>query len=333
MGLFFLINKYFYFSILYKIDGDKLDEKYKGDMMGSNHIHNHFKEENLIIIMILNFIITIVEVIGGLLSGSLSLLSDALHNFSDGISVIVSFIALRLSKKENTLKNTFGYKRAEILAALFNSSFLIIISFFLFKEAYSRIQNPQNIDSKIMISVALIGLVANTISVFLLKSGSKDNMNIRSAYVHLFSDSLSSVAVIIGGIFIYYFNITVVDPILTFIIGAYVLKEGFEIIKKSTDILMEKTPAQINILKIKKIIEKIPEVDNLHHVHIWQSNDKEFLFEGHIDVKKDISLSKAEKLRSNISSTLFNKFGIDHTTIQIEYNCCKDKEIIKNHGK
>lgn len=299
--------------------------------MSSNHMHNHFKEEKLIIIMVLNFIITIVEVIGGLLSGSLSLLSDALHNFSDGISVIVSFIALRLSKRENTLKNTFGYKRAEILAALFNSSFLIIISFFLFKEAYFRIQNPQSIDSKIMISVALIGLVANTISVFLLKSGSKDNMNIKSAYVHLLSDSLSSVAVIIGGIFIYYFNITVIDPILTFIIGAYVLKEGFEIIKKSTDILMEKTPVQINILKIKKIIEKIPEVDNLHHVHIWQSNDKEFLFEGHVDVKKDISLSKAEKLRSNISSILFNEFGINHATIQIEYNCCKDKEIIKNH--
>jgi len=269
--------------------------------MGHNHRDNHFKEKNLIIIMVLNFIITLVEVIGGLLSGSLSLLSDALHNFSDGISVIVSFIALRLSKRENTLKNTFGYKRAEILAALFNSSFLIIISFFLFKEAYLRIQNPQNIDSKIMIAIALVGLVANTISVLLLKSGSKDNINIRSAYIHLFSDSLSSLGVIIGGILIYYFNITIVDPILTFIIGAYVLKEGFDILKKSTDILMEKTPAHIDILKIKEVVEKIPEIDNLHHVHIWQANDKEFLFEGHIDVKKDINLSKAEELRSNIS--------------------------------
>lgn len=299
--------------------------------MDSNHINHHFREENLIITMVLNFIITLVEVIGGLLSGSLSLLSDALHNFSDGISVIVSFIALKLSKRENTLKNTFGYKRAEILAALFNSSFLIIIYFFLFKEAYLRIQHPQNIESKIMITVALVGFVANTISVFLLKSGSKDNMNIRSAYVHLFSDSLSSVAVIIGGIFIYYFDLTIVDPILTFIIGAYVLKEGFEILKKSASILMEKTPVQINILKIKEVVEKIPEVDNLHHVHIWQVDDKEFLFEGHIDVKENINLSKAEELRSNISSILFNEFGINHTTIQIEYNTCKDKEIIKNH--
>ena len=301
--------------------------------MSSNHTHNHFKEENLIITIVLNFIITLVEVIGGLLSGSLSLLSDALHNFSDGISVIVSFIALRLSKRGNTLKNTFGYKRAEILAALFNSSFLIIISFFLFKEAYLRIQHPQNIESKIMITVALIGLAANTISVFLLKPGSKDNMNIRSAYIHLFSDSLSSLGVIIGGILIYYFNISIIDPILTFIIGAYVLKEGFDILKKSTDILMEKTPTQINIIEIKEAIEKIQEVDNLHHVHIWQTYDKEFLFEGHVDIKQDINLSKVEKIRSDINSILSDKFGINHTTLQIEYNCCKDKEVIKNSQK
>ena len=301
--------------------------------MSHNHTHNHFKEENLIIIMVLNFIITLVELIGGLLSGSLSLLSDSLHNFSDGISVIISFIALRLSKRENTLKNTFGYKRAEILAALFNSSFLIIISFFLFKEAYLRIQHPQNIESKIMITVALVGLAANVISVFLLKPGSKDNINIRSAYIHLFSDSLSSLGVIIGGILIYYFNITIVDPILTFAIGAYVLKEGFDILQQSVNILMEKTPAHIDILKIKEIVEKIPEVDNLHHVHLWQINDKEFLFEGHVDIKQDINLSKVEKMRSDINSILTNEFGINHTTIQIEYNCCQYKEVIKNRQR
>ncbi len=291
-----------------------------------------FKEKNLIIVMGLNFAITLVEVIGGLLSGSLALLSDALHNFSDGIAVIVSFIALRLSKRENTLRSTFGYKRAEILAALFNSSLLIIISFFLFREAYLRIQRPQEIESRLMIMVALVGLVANVISVWLLKPGSKDNMNLRSAYVHLFSDSLSSLGVIIGGILIYYLNITIVDPILTFAIGAYVLKEGFDIFKKTTNVLMEKTPAEVDILKIKEVIEKIPEVDNLHHVHLWQINDREFLFEGHIDVKKDITLTEAERLRSNICSILLNKFGINHATLQMEYNACKDKEIIKNHS-
>ncbi|HZK41096.1 MAG TPA: cation diffusion facilitator family transporter, partial [Atribacterota bacterium] len=125
----------------------------------------------------------------------------------------------------------------------------------------------------------------------------------------------------------------IIDPILTFIIGAYVLKEGFDILKKSTDILMEKTPAQINILEIKEVIEKIPQVDNLHHVHIWQTNDKEFLFEGHVDIKQDINLSKVEKIRSDINSILSNKFGINHTTLQIEYNCCIDKEVIKNHQR
>jgi len=299
----------------------------------SNHHHHHFKEENLIITMVLNFIITMVEVIGGLLSGSLSLLSDALHNFSDGISIIVTFIAIRLSRKENTLSNTFGYKRAEIVAALFNSSFLIIISFILFKEAYLRIKNPQVIEGRMMIMVALVGLSANTISVFLLKSGAKDNINIRSAYIHLFTDSLSSLGVIIGGILIYYFDISIVDPILTFIIGVYVLKEGFEILKSSTNILMEKTPTQVNVLKLKEAIERISLVDNLHHVHIWQTNDKEFYFEGHVDIKEDINLSKVETIRSNINCILSDKFGINHVTLQMEYYCCKDKRIVKNHQK
>ena len=296
-----------------------------------HHHHTHFKEENLIIVMVLNFVITLVEVVGGLLSGSLSLLSDALHNFSDGISVIISFIAIKLGKRDNTLANTFGYKRAEILAALFNSSFLIAISFFLFKEAYLRIHNPQEIESGLMIIVALVGLTANVLSVFLLKAGAKDSMNIRSAYIHLFSDSLSSLGVIVGGILIHYYNITIIDSILTFMIGAYVLKEGFDIFKESVAILMEKTPADINIMQIKEVIENIPEVEDLHHVHVWQSNEKQVLFEGHIDVKKDISLSKADILRSKIESILLKQFGINHTTLQVEYNCCEDKEVIKNH--
>ncbi|HKK83591.1 MAG TPA: cation diffusion facilitator family transporter [Atribacterota bacterium] len=299
--------------------------------MSDHHHHHHFKEENLVIVMVLNFIITIVEVIGGLLSGSLALLSDALHNFSDGISVIISFIALKLSKKENTPANTFGYKRGEILAALFNSSFLIAISFLLFKEAFLRIQHPQEIESRMMIAVALVGLIANVISVLLLKAGAKDSMNIRSAYIHLFSDSLSSLGVIIGGILIHYFHITMIDSILTFMIGAYVLKEGFDIFKESIAILMEKTPAGINIMNLKETIENIPEVANIHHVHVWQINEKHRFLEGHIDVREDITLSQSDNLRNKIDTILLHKFGIDHTTLQLEYNCCEDKAVIKSH--
>lgn len=298
-----------------------------------HHSHSHFKEENLVIVMVLNFVITFVEFVGGLLSGSLSLLSDALHNFSDGISVIISYIAIKLGKKDNTLDNTFGYKRAEILAALFNSSFLIAISFFLFKEAYLRIHNPQEIESRLMIIVASVGLIANVLSVFLLRAGAKGSMNIRAAYIHLFSDSLSSFGVIIGGILIHYFHITIIDSILTFVIGAYVLKEGFDIFKASIAVLMEKTPADINIMQIKEIIENIPEVKNLHHVHVWQTNEKQLLFESHIDVRDDICLSKADVLRSKIESILLNQFGINHVTLQLEYNCCEDKEIIKNSSR
>lgn len=291
--------------------------------------HHHFKEENLIIVMILNFTITLVEVIGGLLSGSLSLLSDALHSFSDGISIVISFIALRLGKRSNSLKNTFGYKRAEILGAMLNASFLLFVSFILFKEAFARIYHPQIIQGNLMISVAFIGFMANLISVFLLKPGAKESINIRAAYIHLFSDTLSSVGVILAGISIYFFQMHVLDSVMTFLIASYVLKGGFDILKQSVHILMEKTPANIDILELKKILEEIPEVANLHHVHVWQTNEKQFLFEGHIDVKKDISLSQSDILRGKIDSILLHQFGINHTTIQMEYNCCMDKKVIK----
>lgn len=171
--------------------------------------HNHSNNRDigpirLIIIIILNFTISITEIIWGILSGSLSLISDALHNFSDGIAVIISYIAIKLNRKPKDYQYTFGYKRAEIIAAIFNASVLIGISLYLFFEAYNRFVNPQEIKGGLMIIVAGIGLVANVIGTLLLKSGSKINMNIRSAYLHLLSDAISSMAVIVGGIFIFF---------------------------------------------------------------------------------------------------------------------------------
>jgi cobalt-zinc-cadmium efflux system protein len=154
-------------------------------MMAQQHIHSSSGgqvEKNLFITMLLNFVITIVEVVGGIVSGSLSLLSDAMHNFSDGIAIIVSYIAIRLSKRPRTLKHTFGLKRAEILAAIVNASTLIIISFFLIKEAIERFSNPTPITGSLMLVVAVVGLAANVVGTVLLKKGSEGNINIRAAY-------------------------------------------------------------------------------------------------------------------------------------------------------
>ena len=158
--------------------------------MAKHHVQaesGNLLEKNLLITMLLNFLITVIEVVGGIVSGSLSLLSDAMHNFSDGIAIIVSYIAIRLSKKPRTLKYTFGLKRAEILAAIINASTLIIISFFLIKEAIGRFSNPSPITGKLMLGVAVVGLMANVVGTMLLKKGSSDNLNIRSRqpYCHI----------------------------------------------------------------------------------------------------------------------------------------------------
>ncbi len=302
------------------------------------HEHSHIalnKSErintrNIVLVIILNFIITIAEVFGGLVSGSLALLSDALHNFSDGIAILISYLALRLSQRKSTLKRTFGFKRAEILAALFNSSVLIIIIFFLFKEAISRFFSPQHLDSILMLVIALIGLGANVIGVLLLKKDALRNLNIKSAYLHLIADSLSSVAVVLASIFIRIFNFYLLDPLLTIIIGLYILRESYLIVRETVNILMQSTPEGIDIMSIKCDIENIPEVHNLHHVHIWQVSDNDIHFEGHIDVCNDLKVSEIAEINSKIEELLERRYGITHTTIQVEFGTCTDKDVIKN---
>lgn len=302
------------------------------------HEHKHIdidtKEisgKRLLVTIALNIIITAAEVIGGLLSNSLALLSDALHNFSDVIAIILSYIANIISKKDKTLKKTFGYKRTEILVALLNASIIVIVSLFLFKEAYERFINPSPINSILMLIVAVIGLIANAISVMILKADSRRNINVKSAYLHLMSDTLSSVIVIFGGVMIYYFKIYWIDPILTLIIGIYVIKEGYSIIKESIDILMQSTPADIDINKIKESIEGIDHVQNLHHVHVWRLNDLDIHFEGHIDLDENLNLKMLEDIQLQIREILYHKFGISHVTIQAETNCCGNKQLLNNH--
>uniref|UniRef100_A0A7C6EMI6 Cation transporter n=1 Tax=candidate division WOR-3 bacterium TaxID=2052148 RepID=A0A7C6EMI6_UNCW3 len=297
--------------------------------MAHNNHHHEVNTKNIIFVIFLNFFITIAEVLGGLFANSLSLISDALHNFSDSIAILISYIALRLSRRKSTIQKTFGFKRAEILAALFNASVLIIIIFFLFKEAFIRIFHPHKIDSLLMMVVAIVGLVANIIGVFLLKKDAHHNLNIKSAYLHLIADSLSSIAVVIGSILIKFFNIYIIDPILTIIIGLYILRESYFIVRDTVNILMQSTPEGIDIMEIKCAIESIPEVHNLHHVHIWQMTDKDIHFEGHIDVCEDFRTSEVAIIIKKIEELLTNKFGINHTTIQVEFGTCSDKEIIK----
>lgn len=293
--------------------------------MAENH---QLSGKKLLWATLLNFIITIAEVIGGLLSNSLALLSDALHNFSDGVAVFIAYIANKVSHRSASERKTFGYKRIEILAALFNAVVLVAISIYLFYEAYKRFRNPVEIKAGLMMIVAIIGLLANIGAMLLLHKDSSRNINVKAAYLHLLGDTLSSVAVIIGGILIYYFNITWIDPLVTVVIGVYILKETFEILKETIDILMQSTPSELDLQEIKNQIEKLDNVSNIHHVHAWKINEKEIHFEAHVDINEDLPLHKTSPIRTSIENILTMQFGISHVTIQFEYNSCDDKNLI-----
>ena len=302
--------------------------------MGHDHAHSHthnhndLKGRNLIISILLNIVITVAQVIGGLLSGSLALLSDALHNFSDVLSLIVSYIANRLSKKEASLQRTFGFKRAEILAAFINAATLIIVAILLIIEAIKRVQDPQEIQSNLVIWLSILGILANGFSVLLLKKDSQANMNMRSAYLHLLTDMLASVAVLIGGILMKFYQVYWIDSALTLAIAIYLIWMGFDLLKASTKVLMLFTPETIPIDQIVKEINAFAEIKNVHHIHVWQLNEDETHFEAHIDFEQDITLTQFDKILHEVENLLLNKFDINHVNIQPEYGKDDIKDVI-----
>jgi cobalt-zinc-cadmium efflux system protein len=295
----------------------------------SHHDHNtEIKGGRLLIATMLNLVISVAEIIGGLLSNSLSLISDALHNLTDGLAIFIAWVANRISKKPSNLKRTFGYKRVEILAAMLNAGVLFFVSIWLFYEAVLRIMHPEPVKGGMMLVVAAIGLVANLIAMILLRKDSGKNINVRAAYLHLLGDTLTSIAVITGGVLIYFFSIYWIDPVITIIIGLYILKETWHILKETNDILMQGVPEGMNIELIRHDLEKIPEIANIHHVHLWNLDDHSMHFECHVELKKDYRLSETGKIQQDIESLLNEKYSIGHITIQFEYQHCDDRSLV-----
>jgi cobalt-zinc-cadmium efflux system protein len=283
----------------------------------------------LLITVILNVFITVAEIIGGIISGSLALISDALHNFSDAVSVVISYIAIKLKGRDNSPRHTCGFKRAEILAAVINSSVLVAISVYLIYEAVLRFQHPEPIKGVLMTVVASIGLAANIAGTLLLKRDAKTSINIRSSYFHLLSDAVSSVAVILGGLAIVLWNIFWIDPVLTILISVYITRESFKILYEAIHVLMEGAPPDISINEIQTAVEEMEEVENIHHVHLWMVGENDVHLEAHIDVP-DMMLSKSNKLGKKIENLLKKQFGINHITLQFECDQCEDVGLVVN---
>lgn len=299
--------------------------------MEHQHSHNHNQNlygKKLVITIFLNVVITVSQIIGGLVSGSLSLLSDALHNFTDVVSLIISYIATILSKKEASTHRTFGYKRAEIIAAFVNAISLIVIAIILIIEAVKRFSHPQEIASELVIWLSLIAIFANGFSVLLLQKQANDNMNMRSAYLHLLTDMLASVAVLIGGLLMKFYQLFWVDAALTLAIALYLVWVSIKLLKESFEVLMLFTPHSIKVEHIVEELEQFSKVKNVHHVHIWQLNETEVHFEAHIDFYDDIRLSEFEHVLNDIEKLLFSKHQINHVNIQPEFRKIDNKQTI-----
>ena len=275
-------------------------------------------EKSLKIAIVLTSLFFIVEIIGGLVSGSMSLLGDAGHMFRDVFALVISLSAVNIAKKIPTKTKTFGYHRIEIFSAFLNGLLLFGMSGWIFWEAYSRFFSPKPIESTIMFVVALMGLLVN-VYVAVKLHGSND-VNIKGAFMHVFTDTLSSIAVIFASIWIFLTNQTVVDPILGIVIGGFILYSAFTLIRDSVRILLEFTPKNVQFDEVIKDIESVKGVDGVHNVHLWSLCSNINIMDAHIYTAES-NMSVIELMKEVIKQKL-EKYDIKHVTLEFECEEC-----------
>ncbi|MCJ7498485.1 MAG: cation diffusion facilitator family transporter [candidate division Zixibacteria bacterium] len=291
-------------------------------MSAHNH-NNNFKPEPrvLVIPLLLTALMTLVEFFGGILSGSLSLIGDAGHMLTDTLALALSFFALKLSRRPADAKRTYGFHRTEILVALLNGVTLIFISGYIFYEAYKRFLAPPQIKAPLMLSVAAIGLVVNIIGILILKGSSKTNLNIRGAFMHVLGDALSSIGVIVAGIIIFFTKFYLIDPIVAILIGGIILRGAINLITESSNILLEAVPKHLRVETISEELIKIRGIKDMHDLHLWTISSGIYALSGHL-VIEDQMVSKSDQILTEANKVLQEKFGITHTTLQMECLAC-----------
>jgi cobalt-zinc-cadmium efflux system protein len=265
----------------------------------------------------------VVEIAGGLLSGSLALLSDAGHMFTDTAALALALFVLWFSRRPATAEKTYGFYRSEILAALLNGTVLIVIAGYIFYEAFQRFINPTEIKGLLMLGVASIGLVANLAGAFILSKGSRENLNVRAALWHVISDTLSSVGVIIGGLIILFTGIFVVDPIIGFIIGLVILRGAWKLVRESVDILLEATPKDVKYEEVIQTLKSVKGVRDIHDLHIWCITSGLRALSAHVLIE-DTLISKCGEVSKDLKKILKEKFLIDHATLEFECETCPE---------
>jgi len=274
-------------------------------------------ENRLKLAIIISIIVLVMEIVGGIVSNSLALLSDAGHVFADLLSLSLSLLAIRLARHAHTSSMTYGFHRAEILAALTNGATLIGISVYIFYEAFLRFLHPPNVEASTLLVIATIGLLANAGTAKLLWSIRTGDLNLRAAFLHVVGDMLGSVGVVLGAVILLLTGITVVDPIVAAIIGVLILRNAIDVSRESARVLLEGVPTEIDLKKVTEELLKVESVQSVHELHVWSITSGFYALTGHIRIE-DQMLSQAQVILDKINNILRERFSIVHVTLQPE---------------
>ena len=288
--------------------------------------HDHKDVEDtrglrLLVTLILNLLIPMAQVMGGVFANSVALISDAVHNFSDFVAILIAYVAYRIGRRGASYRNTFGYQRAEILAATLNVAILIAASAFIVYGALDRLYHPQVVVGKVVIIMAGVGIVGNGLSAWLLHRDSKHSLNVRGAFLHMVGDLLTSVLVLVSGAILIFRPWYWLDPLFSILIVLFILKNCWSILRPSTGILMNATPKGLDLEAVKDVLEEIPGVRGVHYLHAWNISASSIGFSCHV-VVADQQVSQTERLGEAIRRELLERYGIDHPVLQFETRSC-----------
>ncbi len=283
-------------------------------------------QRRLLVALSITGLMTIVELAGGLLSNSLALIGDAGHMFTDTLALGLSLFALNLAKRPASQTKTYGYYRAEILAALVNGTILVLVSGYIFYEAYHRFVAPPEVRGGLMLIVAAIGLAANIVGISVLRSAGSRNLNVKSAFLHMWSDTLSSLGVIAAGAIILLTGRTIADPIISIVIGLLILRGAGGLVWESINILLEAVPKHLDVSRINDAVRKIKGVKDIHDVHLWAITSGMYAMSCHLLIE-DQMVSNCTQIVEEVNKTLSQEFGISHSTVQLECEECENSPV------
>lgn len=296
-------------------------------MATHSHAHSHYGDlanqttKRLALSLVLTLGFVIIEAVAGFISNSLALLTDAAHNFTDVIALGLSWYALRISSQPAHAGKTYGYHRVGILVALVNSTTLILIALGIFYEAWHRFLAPPVIDAPILIGVGIVAFIINAVTAWLVHKGSDHDLNLRSAFVHLMGDVLSTIGAVIAGVVIFFTQWNWLDPLVSMLIGALILWNAWGILRQTIHILLESTPHNINMQNMVDDLLTVEGVRGVHDLHVWSINENLRVLSAHV-MTEDIPVSIGANIQRGVNEILFHKYNIQHATLQLECVGC-----------